>query len=148
MVRKWQADAKATIYCKDCVMQSFEEEMKSGTAAAEKDSDAGEPVVCSACQRSVPRSGYSNSQLNTRVTDKNAQRCKECVVASLKDDRQTAVAGKQAKLKELRSKAEELDKAGNKLAALKAYSEAAALEAEMHSGVKAGSARPPFRRRR
>eukprot|EP01064_Diplonema_japonicum_P021728 TRINITY_DN312_c0_g1_i1.p1 TRINITY_DN312_c0_g1~~TRINITY_DN312_c0_g1_i1.p1 ORF type:complete len:164 (+),score=44.20 TRINITY_DN312_c0_g1_i1:127-618(+) len=143
MVEAWQADDKAPITCKKCTLQKEEAKAREVNESAE-----GEALVCSICKKEQPSGAYSNKQLRKDVVGKNLQKCKECVFAAEKAQRENASTNKEAKLKELRAKAEELEKSGEKIKAMKFFTEAASLEAEIHSGIKATKSKPFVKRRR
>eukprot|EP01059_Diplonema_ambulator_P012693 TRINITY_DN23122_c0_g1_i1.p1 TRINITY_DN23122_c0_g1~~TRINITY_DN23122_c0_g1_i1.p1 ORF type:complete len:190 (+),score=68.07 TRINITY_DN23122_c0_g1_i1:45-572(+) len=144
MVEVWQGDDKAPIYCKKCTLEKEAEKAKEANTKA----DSSEMVVCSECKKELPSTAYSNKQLRKELTSKNLQKCKECVFAAEKAQRENAAVNKEAKLKMLRAEAEELEKKGDKIKAMKIFTEAASLEAEIHSGVKAMKPKPFKPRRR
>eukprot|EP01063_Lacrimia_lanifica_P002669 TRINITY_DN11413_c0_g2_i1.p1 TRINITY_DN11413_c0_g2~~TRINITY_DN11413_c0_g2_i1.p1 ORF type:complete len:180 (+),score=95.21 TRINITY_DN11413_c0_g2_i1:94-633(+) len=142
MVQRWQQNMDAGIMCKTCTLKQQEEKAKCPAAA-----EGEESLTCSVCEKVVPKSGYSNSQLKRLVVQHNKQRCKQCTLEAEKAERDGSAAKKEANLVELRKKAEEAEKSGNKALALKCLSEAAAAEAAIHSGVKVQKPKPKFRRR-
>ena len=132
MVERWQKDMSTKISCKSCTLK--EQEAKASVTTEEV--AEGEGVVCSACKKELPKTAYSGKQLRNEFIKNNTQRCKTCVLEAQKVERDAASNSKEQNLKELRDKAAAAEASGDKTAALKALTAAAAAEASIHSGVK------------
>eukprot|EP01060_Flectonema_neradi_P012693 TRINITY_DN19455_c0_g1_i1.p2 TRINITY_DN19455_c0_g1~~TRINITY_DN19455_c0_g1_i1.p2 ORF type:complete len:176 (+),score=55.18 TRINITY_DN19455_c0_g1_i1:52-579(+) len=131
MVERWQKDMSNKITCKTCTLKAQEAKVATVEEVGE-----GEGVVCSACKKELPKTAYSGKQLRNEFIKNNTQRCKNCVLEAQKAERDAASNSKEQNLKELRDKAAAAEASGDKTAALKALTAAAAAEASIHSGVK------------
>ena len=149
MVQMWQKDSNAKITCKKCTIEQQERAAATtNEGAAKKMQERGVPaeIKCGICATTKPAASFSNNNLKTGLIASGKSKCKQCVLDAEKNERDSSSAKKQAQLEELREKARIAEASGDKIAALKALSEAAAFEASISTGVKVR--KPPPKRRR
>ena len=148
----------ADITCKACVAEKAEAERVTaaakraekekqssifavaggGAAAATEGGGAGvaaeELHECAKCRQQLPAAAFNRTQLRNKGPGK--QRCMACVSAAAAAEDQASKDKAGSKLAELKAAAKKADASGNAMQKLKANSALAAAEAELVTGLK------------
>ncbi len=147
------------LVCKTCVSEREAKERaaaaaKAGAAAAPAAADSqsssssssspspAAPLVCSACQQSLPPSSFNFNQLK-----KNEKRkCKDCVESSVASDEAAVAATSAKKLEDARERVNKAEAGGSAAEKLAASMALASLEGEMVTGLRPMKMKDAMRR--